>query len=69
MIIVPGQPGRGLCDRHLGVTRRDLLRVGGSGMLGLALGSMFRLQAASARETGDRVAPGWGKAKSIIMVY
>ncbi|MBV8555618.1 MAG: DUF1501 domain-containing protein [Planctomycetaceae bacterium] len=69
MIIVPGQPGRDLCDRHLGVTRRDLLRVGGSGMLGLALGSMFRLQAASARETGDRVAPGWGKAKSIIMVY
>ena len=69
MIIVPGQPGRDLCDRHLGMTRRDLLRVGGSGMLGLSLGSMFQLQAASARETGGRVAPGWGKAKSIIMVY
>ncbi len=70
MIIVPGQPGKDLCDAGLGITRRDLLRVGGSGLLGLSLGSMLQLQAASARARRARSGgPGWGKAKSIIMVY
>jgi len=73
MIIVPGQAGKDLCDPHLGMTRRDLLRVGGSGLLGLSLGSMLRLQAVSARAAdvagGASEAPGWGRAKSIIMVY
>ena len=45
MIIVPGQAGKDLCDPQLGVTRRDILRVGGSGLLGLGLGSMLELQA------------------------
>ncbi|MBX6311697.1 MAG: DUF1501 domain-containing protein [Isosphaeraceae bacterium] len=72
MIIVPGRPGKDLCDPHLGMTRRDILRVGGSGLLGLSLGSLLQLQAASAADAtgglqGRR--PGWGKAKSIIMVY
>ncbi len=66
MLRIVGQPGKDLCDRQLAVTRRDVLRVGGSGMLGLSLGSMLHLRAASANRT-DR--PGWGKAKSIIMVY
>ena len=74
MIIVPGQSGKDLCDPQLGMTRRDILRVGGSGLLGLSLGSMLELQAVSARAadvTGGKKggAPGWGKAKSIIMVY
>ncbi|HEX4148379.1 MAG TPA: DUF1501 domain-containing protein, partial [Pirellulales bacterium] len=74
MIILPGQPGKDLCDRSLSVTRRDVLRVGGSGMLGLSLGSMLKMQAASAATRSEAVrgagsAPGWGKAKSIIMVY
>ncbi len=43
-----------------------LLRVGGSGLLGMGLASMFRLQAQAAESGGG---PGWGKAKSIIMVY
>ena len=34
MIPVSGQPGKDLCDKNLGVTRRDILRVGGSAMLG-----------------------------------
>jgi hypothetical protein len=68
MITIPGQPGKDLCDRHLGVSRRDVLRVGGSGMLGLTLGGLFQLQAHAARE-GAGGGPGWGKAKSIIMVY
>jgi hypothetical protein len=69
MIIIPGQPGKDLCDRHLGLTRRDLLRVGGSGLLGLSLGSMFQLQKASAKGSEQAGGPGWGKAKNIIMLY
>ena len=66
MLVIPGQAGKDVCDKNLGVTRRDLLRVGGAGMLGLSLGSMLQLQsaqAANAQPTG-----GWGKAKSVIMV-
>src|SRR3954453_8761049 len=71
MIIVPGRPGRDLCDPGLGMTRRDILRVGGSGLLGASLGSLFQLQAASAASIagGKGGGPGWGKAKSIILVY
>jgi hypothetical protein len=70
MIIVPGRPGKDLCDSQLGVTRRDILRIGGSGLLGLGLGSMLELQAASSARAGEaNRGPGWGKAKSIIMVY
>ena len=69
MIIVPGRPGKDLCDSQLGVTRRDILRIGGSGLLGLGLGSMLELQAVSARAAEASRGPGWGKAKSIIMVY
>ncbi len=68
MIIVPGQPGKDLCDANLGVTRRDLLRIGGSGLLGLSLGSMFQLQARAA-EASTGGGPGWNKAKSIILIY
>ena len=34
MIRIPGELAKDLCDSHLGVSRRDVLRVGGSGMLG-----------------------------------
>ena len=72
MIILPGVPGKDLCDRQLGMSRRDVLRVGGSGMLGLSLGSLFKLQAAQGA-TSEAVANaggrGWGKAKSIILIY
>ena len=67
---IPGQPGKDLCDRHLGVTRRDILRVGGSAMLGMSLGGMLQLQAAQAAATpASGSGPGWGKAKSVILVY
>jgi hypothetical protein len=68
MLVVPGRNGKDLCDNNLGMTRRAVLRVGGSGLFGLTLGSMFRHQAASAA-TGATGGPGWGKAKSIVMVY
>ncbi len=68
MFRIAGQPGKDLCDPQLRVTRRDVLRVGSSGMLGLSLGSLLQLQSASATLV-RRAAPGWNRAKSIIMVY
>ncbi|MBR90952.1 MAG: hypothetical protein CMO66_06770 [Verrucomicrobiales bacterium] len=68
MIRIPGELGKDLCDSHLGVSRRDVLRVGGSGMLGLSLGGMFEL-AAKAEENKKGGGPGWGKAKSVILCY
>lgn len=68
MFRVQGSPGKDLCDPHLAVSRRDVLRVGGSGLMGLSLGSMLKLQA-GAKETKVVHSPGWGKAKSVIMVY
>ncbi|HUR52535.1 MAG TPA: DUF1501 domain-containing protein [Gemmataceae bacterium] len=62
MLVIPGAAGSNDCDR---VTRRDLLRVGGSGVLGVTLGQMFGLQTATAKGTG----PGFGKANSVIFVY
>src|SRR6476469_2615470 len=64
MLVIPGAAGRPDCD---GVTRRDLLRVGGSAVLGVTLGQMFGLQKASAGEGGN--GPGFGKAKSVIFIY
>ena len=72
MFRIQGPLCKDLCDPHLAPTRRDILRVGGSGILGLTLGGMFRLQAQAAEASGAKAiagAPGWGKAKSIIMVY
>ena len=68
MFRIIGRPGKDLCDRELQVTRRDVLRVGGSGMLGLSLGGLFQLQAAAANQP-RRESAGWNKAKSIILVY
>ncbi|MEW4566496.1 DUF1501 domain-containing protein [Tautonia sp. JC769] len=70
MLFVPGPSGKDLCDDHLGATRRDILRVGASGLFGLSLGSMLQMQAASANDAGRLTGgPGWGKAKSVILVY
>jgi Protein of unknown function (DUF1501) len=68
MFRITGEPGKDLCDRQLRVSRRDVLRIGGSGMLGLSLGSMLKLQELHAARPESDV-PGWNKAKSIIMVY
>lgn len=68
MLVIPGQPGRDLCDQHLKINRRDLLRVGGSGLMGITLGNLLHLQAKASDEASP-VRSGWGRAKSIIMVY
>ena len=70
MFRLQGPKCKDLCDPNLPPTRRDVLRVGGSGLLGMSLGSMFQLQARSAEGSkGSGTTPGWNKAKSIIMVY
>src|SRR5436189_3577856 len=69
MIKIPGGTCSDLCDPNLKMTRRDLLRIGGASMLGLSLGSMFKLQAMAA-ETGARSGgPGWGTARNVVMIY
>jgi hypothetical protein len=65
MLVIPGQAGKDTCD---GITRRDLLRVGGSAMLGLTLADIFGLQAASANQPASRGA-GFGRAESVILLY
>ncbi|MCA9262713.1 MAG: DUF1501 domain-containing protein [Planctomycetales bacterium] len=66
MLVIPGQKGNDLCDMGLRASRRDLLRVGGSSLLGLSLGGMLKLQSAQAALEGG---PGWNKAKSVILLY
>ncbi len=68
MLRIPGQSGKDLCDKHLQPSRRDILRIGGSGMLALTLGTMFELKARADEKVVSR-GPGWGKAKSVILVY
>ena len=49
MLVIPGRAGKDTCD---GVTRRELLRIGGSALLGLSLADILRAPKASANETG-----------------
>lgn len=67
MLVIPGHASQDTCD---GVTRRELLRVGGSAMFGLSLAQMFGLQKAAASSTApNQGGPGFGKAKSVILIY
>src|SRR4051794_23951076 len=66
MLSIPGETGA-TCD---GFSRREFLRVGGAGILGLSLADVLRLQAAT--ETApDSSKPknGWGQAKSVILIF
>src|SRR5947199_822649 len=64
MLVIPGFTGKDTCD---GMTRRELLRVGGSAVFGFSLANLFGLQKASAKNGGG--GPGFGKAKSVILIY
>jgi hypothetical protein len=66
MIKITGGTCSDLCDPQLKMTRRDLLRIGGTGILGLSLGSLFKLQALAGERGG---VPGWGTAKNVVMIY
>src|SRR5262245_15433757 len=65
MLVIPGGSGKDTCD---GITRRELLRVGGSAMLGISLANVLKLQKASAG-VPEGSGPGFGKAKSVILLY
>jgi uncharacterized protein (DUF1501 family) len=62
-----GERAQDLCDRGIGATRRDVLRVGGAGMIGLGLADLFRLQAS--QTAGSQGGPGWNKAKRLVLIY
>src|SRR5207249_4193767 len=65
MLVIPGSLGKDTCD---GVTRRELLRVGGSALLGLGLAEVLRVQTARAAGTPPS-GPGFGKARGVILLY
>jgi hypothetical protein len=69
MLVIPGRAGKDTCD---GVTRRELLRVGGSAILGVGLADWLQWQGqAAAARTADPTptAPGFGRAQSVILLY
>ncbi len=64
MLILPGAAGRDLCDRNLGLNRRELLRIGGSSLLGLSLADLLGMQRAAAGVPAPAVPRGFGRAKA-----
>jgi hypothetical protein len=62
MLRVLGSPKR-LCD---GITRRDMLRAGSLGMLGLSLADVLRIEA---RANPKKQESGFGKAKACILLF
>jgi hypothetical protein len=72
MLAIPGFASADTCD---GVTRRDLIRIGGSSMLGISLANIFALQGQANNAPAPKGGPetsggkGFGKAKSVIMIY
>jgi hypothetical protein len=67
MLSIPGQPGA-TCD---GFTRRELLRVGGMGLMGISLARILELQAMANTVEGGPVVgkSGFGSAKNVIFVF
>src|SRR6516162_9788775 len=69
MLVIPGSSWKATCD---GITRRDLLRVGGSAVLGVTLADILgwqKLQAKEQTKEAGKEGPGFGKAKSVILLY
>lgn len=54
-----------LCD---GVTRRDLIQLGGLGLFGLSLSDFFRLRTASGADVTNST-PHFGSAKQCILIH
>ena len=69
MLVIPGQAAKDVCDRHVGISRRQLLSVGGSTMLGMTLGQMLQAKAAKSESALAGGGARWNKAKSIILLY
>jgi len=66
MLSIPGKSGS-TCD---GFSRREFMRVGGAGILGLSLADVLQLQAATATQPDpSRQKAGWSKAKSVVFIF
>ncbi len=68
MLSIPGNHMRD-CD---GVTRRELIRIGGAGLLGISLPQILQLEAMAATQPKTVAAKGkggFGSAKSVILIY
>src|SRR6266700_200035 len=66
MLVIPGRR----CHTCEGPTRRELLRAGSIGMLGLNLANFLEWQGAARAATNKyEGARGFGSAKSVIMVF
>jgi hypothetical protein len=66
MLSIPGKSGS-TCD---GFSRREFLRVGGAGILGLSLADVLQLQAATIAQPGPgKQKAGWGNAKSVVFIF
>lgn len=65
MLTINGRPGS-LCD---GLTRRELLHVGGVGLLGLTLPNVLALEAARADAPARGSAGAFGRAKNVIFLF
>ena len=65
MLSIPGKPCK-LCD---GYSRREFLRVGGASLFGLSLPQFFSLQAQAAAHSPFDGSRGYGKAKSVILLF
>jgi hypothetical protein len=72
MLVIPGQGSKDTCD---GWTRRELLRIGGSAILGASLADLLQWKdqsaAAMSQATPGAAAhgPGFGRAQSVILLY
>src|SRR6478672_1176315 len=65
MLVIPGRR----CHTCEGPTRRELLRAGSIGMLGLNLANFFVWQKTAKAANKYDGARGFGAAKSVIMVF
>ena len=65
MLVIPGRK----CHTCEGPTRRELLRAGSIGMLGLNLANFLAWQKTAKAAAKYEGARGFGVAKSVIMVF
>jgi len=67
MLSIPGNRARD-CD---GITRRELMRIGGAAMLGLSLPEFLALKAEAARRPNEKKGgvAGFGRANHVLLIY
>ena len=63
--------GRALTQPSLGITRREMIRIGGLSMAGVALSDLVAGVATGAATDAERAkhGPGFGRAKNCIILY